>query len=46
MAYRVVIVVSVGGLPPTHRTVLVLRFRGTKTMFCLISCIIPDGTDS
>ena len=32
--YRVVIFVSVGGLPPTRRTVLVWYFRGTSMIFC------------
>ena len=34
---------SVGGLPPTHRTVLTLRSRGTSTTFFRRPCTAPDG---
>ena len=44
MAYRSSSIVSVGGLPPTNRTVLALCFRGTNTTFCSRSCTTPDGT--
>ena len=33
-AYGSLSIVSVGGLPPTHRTVLVWYFRGTSMTFC------------
>ena len=45
-AYRVLIDCECRRLPPTHRMVLVLRFRGISTMLFPIPCTILDGTDS
>ena len=39
-------IVSVGGLPPTRRTVLVLYFRGTSMIFCPRQCTSPGVRDS
>ena len=45
-AYRVVSIVSVGGLPPTRRTALVLYFRGTSMIFFPRQCTSPSVRDS
>ena len=45
-AYGSSSIVSVGGLPPTHRTVLGLRFRGTSMVFCPKQCTSPGVRDS
>ena len=37
---------SVGGLPPTHRTVLRLRFKGESIIFCPRQCTSPGVRDS
>ena len=39
-------IVSVGELPPTHRTVLVLHFRETSMIFCPRRCTSPGVMDS
>ena len=44
--YKVVSIVSAGELPPTHRTVLVLYFRGASTIFCPIQYMSPSARDS
>ena len=44
--YRVIINCERMRLPPTHRTILVLCFRGTSMMFCPRPCTIQDGTDN
>ena len=36
-------IVSIGGLQPTRRTVLVLRFKGICTTFCPRPCMTLDG---
>ena len=38
--------VSVGGLPPIRRTVLVWYFRGTRMIFCPRQYTIPSVKDS
>ena len=38
------LIVNVGELPPTHKTVFVLHFKGTSTMFYPRPCTTPDGT--
>ena len=45
-AYRIVIDVSVGGLPPTHWTVLVWYFRGTSMTFCPRQYTSPGVRDN
>ena len=46
IAYRVLSIVSVGGLPPTRRTVLVLYFKGTSMIFFPRRCTSPSVRDS
>ena len=45
-AYHIIIDCERRRTLPTHRTVLVLRFRGTSTMSCPKLCMILGGTDS
>ena len=45
-AYRSLSIVSVGGLPPTHRTILVWYFRGTNMIFCPRQYTSPGVMDS
>ena len=44
--YRVVIDCELGGLPPTHRMVLVWYFRGTSMTFCPKQYTSPSVRDS
>ena len=44
--YRVLSIVRVGGLPPTHRTVLVWYFRGTSMIFYPRQYTSPGVRDS
>ena len=46
IAYRIVAIVSVGGLPPIRRTVLVWYFRGTIMTFCPRQHTSPSVRDS
>ena len=43
---RLLSIVSAGELPPTHRTVLRLYFRGASTIFCPIQYMSPSARDS
>ena len=45
-AHRVFIDYECRELSTKHKTVFVLRFKGTSTMFYPRSCMTPDGTGS